>query len=79
MNMKMCRKRSETKTELAYRRICEGEADIARQREALLELYVAGRSAELAEERLREFEVDLLDRKKRFARMNRARNLSSHP
>jgi hypothetical protein len=67
--MKMHRKRPETQAEMAQRRICESEVEVARQLELVLKLHSAGQSTELAEELLKEFEVGLRDDRRRLARM----------
>jgi hypothetical protein len=66
---KMRRNRGETEAKIAYRRVFEGEADVARQREVLLKLYHDNQSAELAEERLQEFKVALRARRKHLSRL----------
>jgi hypothetical protein len=61
LDMKMRRQRPETEAEIAQRRICEGEVEVARQRELLVKLHSAGQPTEPAEDLLKEFEVALRD------------------
>ena len=74
--MKMHRRRPEAGAEIAQRRICESEVEVARQRELLVKLRSGGQPTERAEELLKEFEVALRDDRRRLSRMasSRSRN-----
>jgi len=76
--MKMHRKRPETEAEIAQRRICESEVEVARQHELLVKLHSGGQPTERAEELLKEFEVTLHDDRRRLARMAASTSRNRH-